>query len=97
MTLSAKDFWKKTPLTAVEALATNLNNLIEENEDLLDMYIEDLNDVETAIHLFRADDPETLVDFVWNLDTSPREDLIVAFVQDCGEIFVKEHFGVELA
>lgn len=97
MTLSAKDFWKKTPLTAVEALVDNLNNLCKESDDLRDMYLADLNDVETAISLFRADDPETLVDFVWDLDTAPREDLIVAFVKDCGEVFVKEHFGVELA
>ena len=97
MTLSAKDFWKKTPLTAVEALATNLSNRVKESEDLRGMYLADLNDVETAISLFRADDPETLVDFVWDLDTAPRDDLIMAFVKDCGRIFVEEHFGVRFA
>jgi len=101
MTLSAKDYWKKTPLTAVEALADRLNDYLIENEDLsadlFDSYLEDLNDVETAIDLFRADDPDTLVDFIWDLDTAPREELIEAFIKDCGEIFGREWLGVELA
>ena len=90
--LTAQEYWKKTPLTNVEALVAQYNELAKDSE-LSDLYSDDAKDFAKAIELFRADDPETLSEFVTYMDTAPREALVVAFWRDCGDMFVEEHLG----
>ena len=87
------NFYKEQPLKAVEALIAEYAERAANNKDLADLYTEDKADFEKAIELFRADDPEELANFICYLDTAPREEILYAFAEDCGEYWVSEQLG----
>ena len=97
MTNEAQKFWLHTPLNAVKKLMDQTFSYAQDGDDLADMYMEDLNDFKKAVALFRNSDCEGLAEFICGMDTAPREQLIVAFGQDCGKDFVKLNLGWELA
>ena len=51
---------------------------------------------QNAIELFKQSDAEALATLVSEMDTEPREQIVVAFNQDCGSVFVKEILGYEV-
>jgi hypothetical protein len=96
MITTAQKFWLETPLNAVSLLMDQTVSYAEENEDLADMYNEDWKDFSAAITLFRNSDCEGLANHIIEMDTAPREQLIVAFAEDCGKNFVSQNLGWEL-
>lgn len=96
MTNQAQKFWLETPLNAVKKLMDQTFSWAQDGDDLADMYMEDLNDFKKAVTLFRNSDCEGLADFIARMDTSPREQLIMAFGQDCGKDFVSQNLGWEI-
>ena len=97
MANEAQKFWLHTPLNAVKKLIDQTFSYAQEaDEDLAEMYMDDLNDFKKAIALFRNSDCEGLADFICRMDTSPREQLVVAFGQDCGNDFVSQNLGWEI-
>ena len=96
MVNEAQKFWLNTPLNSVSLLMDQTVSYAEENEDLADMYNEDWKDFSVAITLFRNSDCEGLANHISKMDTAPREQLIVAFAEDCGKDFVSQNLGWEL-
>ena len=97
MTIQAQEFWTQTRLTNVRVQITNLRKYALQDEELADMYNADAVDFEKAIELFRNSDGEGLANHIDHMDTSPREQLVIAFNQDCGSDFVRSYLGYELA
>jgi len=97
MTTTAQDFWTQTPLNAVKKLMDQTFSWAQDSDDLAEMYMEDLNDFKKAIALFRNSDNEGLGNHIDQMDTDPREQLVMAFAKDCGEDFVSQNLGWELA
>lgn len=97
MTNTAQTFWLNTPLNAVSLLMDQTISYAEDNEDLTEMYMEDWKDFSVAITLFRNSDCEGLANHICEMDTAPREQLIVAFADDCGKDFVSQNLGWEVA
>ena len=97
MTIQAQKFWLNTPLNSVSLLMDQTVSYAEENEDLADMYNEDWKDFSVAITLFRNSDCEGLANHISEMDTAPREQLVIAFNEDCGPDFVRSYLGYELA
>ena len=97
MTIQAQKFWLNTPLNSVSLLMDQTVSYAEENEDLADMYNEDWKDFSVAITWFRNSDCEGLANHISEMDTAPREQLVIAFNEDCGPDFVRSYLGYELA
>lgn len=98
MTNTAQKFWLETPLNSVKKLMDQTFSYAQDADaDMKDLYMDDLNDFKKAITLFRNSDCEGLAEFICRMDTSPREQLILAFADDCGTRFVSENLGWELA
>ena len=100
MTYETQKFWTETPLKTIEARIADLETEAQsefaiENE-LADMYQDDANDFKKAIELFRQSDNEALANHIAYMDTSPREDLVMAFAADCGKDFVSQNLGWEI-
>ena len=85
-----------TTLSNVEALKNNLVDLAGDHGELYDMYIDDVRDIETAVELYNKFDSEGLAKHVKYMDTSPREDLVVAFANDLGKDFASIILGYEV-
>ena len=99
MITTAQDFWNKTPLKAVGKLLDQTFSYAQEAQaegDLAVMYMDDHRDILKAIRLFRLHDGEGLAEFCDNMDTAPREQLVLAFAEDCGKDFVKAYLGYEV-
>tara|TARA_A200000159_G_C7326467_1_gene341203 strand:- start:1568 stop:1876 length:309 start_codon:yes stop_codon:yes gene_type:complete len=92
-------YWIETPLTNVQKLCDQTFSYSIESETncMKELYADDLKDFKLAISLFRRADPEALSQHVYFLDTSAREQLVVAFKEDCGSQFVEEVLGYEVA
>jgi hypothetical protein len=97
MTIQAQEFWTQTPLNSVSLLMDQTVSYAEEDEDLAEMYLGDWKDFSVAITLFRNSDGEGLANHICEMDTEPREQLVIAFNQDCGSDFVRSYLGYELA
>lgn len=95
--MKAQDFWTKTPLNAINKLVDQTFSYAQDGGDLADMYMDDLNDFKKAITLFRNSDNEELGNLIDYMDTAPREQLVMAFAQDCGKDFVLQNLGWEVA
>jgi len=93
----AVKFWIETPLTNVANLVAQYREYAQEDSDLAEMYNDDADDFHKAISLFRQSDSETLAQHVEFMDTEPREQLVIAFNEDCGSDFVRSYLGYELA
>ena len=97
MTNSAATFWNKT-LNEVNTLCDRtFSYFVEAEEDLKSLYHDDLEDYQIAIELFKQADAESLATHVSEMDTASREQLVVAFNEDCGSVFVREILGYEVA
>ena len=96
MATTAQDFWTQTPLNAVKKLMDQTFSWAQDGDDLDDMFMEDLNDFKKAVTLFRNSDCEGLSEHFCRMDTSPREQLICAFGNDCGKDFVSQNLGWEI-
>ena len=98
MTNTAQTFWLNTPLNAINKLMDQTFSYAQEvDADMAEMYMGDLRDFKKAVTLFRNSDCEGLADFICDMDTASREQLIVAFGEDCGKDFVSQNLGWELA
>lgn len=96
MTNEAQKFWTTTPLNSVSLLMDQTVSYAEDDDDLAEMYLEDWTDFSVAITLFRNSDCEGLANHISEMDTSPREQLIMAFANDCGKDFVSQNLGWEI-
>ena len=61
------------------------------------LYHEDLVGFEAAMELFKRSDAEALATLVSEMDTEPREQIVLAFNKDCGPVFTLEILGYEVA
>ena len=94
MTTQTKLFWTQTPLNAVNELMDQTFSYAQEaDKDLVEMYMEDLNDFKKAVTLFRNSDAEALAEHISEMDTSSREQLVLAFAKDVGPSFVRATLG----
>jgi len=89
-------FWTETPLNAIDQLMDRTFSWAHDNDDLADMYLEDLDDYKKAVSFFRQSDAEALSSHIDYMDTSPREQLVIAFQEDLGCDFVKNVLGYEV-
>ena len=96
MSNEAQKFWTTTPLNSVSLLMDQTVSYAEDGDELADMYLEDWKDFSVAITLFRNSDCEGLANHICEMDTSPREQLIMAFANDCGKDFVSQNLGWEI-
>lgn len=90
------NFWTETPLENVASLVAAFRGYAEQEPNLADLYNSDADDFHKAIVLFRQADSEGLSQYVYEMDTSPREDLVAAFAEDLGKDFVADHLGYEV-
>ena len=99
MITTAQQFWLETPLNAVKKLMDQTFSYAQEAQaegDLAVMYMDDLRDFKKAVGLFRNSDGEAIAELCDNMDTAPREQLVLAFAEDCGKDFVKAYLGYEV-
>lgn len=97
MTIQAQEFWTQTPLNAINKLMDQTFSYAQDGDDLAEMYMDDLRDFKKAVTLFRNSDGEGIAELCDNMDTEPREQLVIAFNEDCGSDFVRSYLGYELA
>ena len=97
MTNQAQKFWLETPLNAINKLMDQTFSYAQDGDDLAEMYMDDLRDFKKAVTLFRNSDGEGIAELCDNMDTEPREQLVIAFNEDCGSDFVRSYLGYELA
>ena len=97
MTIQAQKFWLETPLNEVNKLMDQTFSYAQDGDDLAEMYMDDLRDFKKAVTLFRNSDGEGIAELCDNMDTEPREQLVIAFNEDCGSDFVRSYLGYELA
>jgi hypothetical protein len=83
-------------LSNVKAVKAELIELAGNYGEFHNLYIDDVNDVDTAIALYEAADPQKLAKHIDEMDTAPREELIVAFANDLGKDFVADVLGYEV-
>ncbi len=83
-------------LSNVKAVKAELIELAGNYGEFYDMYIDDVLDIEKAVSLYEAADPKGLAKHIDQMDTSPREDLVVAFANDLGKDFVADVLGYEV-
>ena len=96
MTNTAKAFWNN-PLNEVKTLCDRtFSYFVEADKDMKNLYHEDLEGFQNAIELFKQSDAEALATLVSEMDTEPREQIVLAFNEDCGSAFVREIFGYEV-
>jgi hypothetical protein len=93
----AELFWKETPLANVASLVATFRGYAAQEADLADLYNSDADDFHKAIVLFRQSDSEGLSQYVSEMDTSAREDLVEAFWFDCGNDFVENVLGFSMS
>lgn len=92
--MTAQEFWTNSELTAVNSLCAEYQQLAKTaDEDLSDMYDEDHGDFLQALSYFRQSDAEALANHISHMDTSPREEVVMAFHKDLGNQFVEEILG----
>ena len=84
-------------LKNVVALESNLMQDVIEfegvDQDMANMYAQDRNDVIKAKDLYNAGKIEELAKHINYLDTSIREGVVIAFVDDLGSIWVANNLG----
>ena len=96
MTNLAKTFWNN-PLEEVKTLCDRtFSYFVEAEDDMKNLYHEDLEGFQTAMELFKQSDAEALATLVSEMDTEPREQIVLAFNEDCGSAFVREILGYEV-
>ena len=96
MTIQTQEFWKTTPLNAINKLMDQTFSYAQEGGDLAEMYMDDLRDFKKAVGLFRNSDSEGLAKHVDEMDTASREQLVTAFASDCGQDFVSAQLGYKI-
>lgn len=97
---NAQKFWLETPLNAINKLMDQTFSYAQEAQaegDLAVLYMDDLRDFKKAVTLFRNSDGEAIAELCDEMDTAPREQLVMAFAEDCGKDFVKSYLGWELS
>ena len=80
------------------------NNLMQDvihfegvDNGLANMYAQDRNDVQEAKKLYLAEDIPSLKAHIDRLDTSIREGVVMAFVNDLGNDWVEDNLGWSVA
>ena len=80
------------------------NNLMQDvihfegvDNGLANMYAQDRNDVQEAKKLYLAEDIPCLKAHIDRLDTSIREGVVMAFVNDLGNDWVEDNLGLSVA
>ena len=80
------------------------NNLMQDvihfegvDNGLANMYAQDRNDVQKAKKLYLAEDIPSLKAHIDRLDTSIREGVVMAFVNDLGNDWVEDNLGWSVA
>ena len=64
---------------------------------LADLYKDDLNDFQSVQWMMNADDTDGVTDKMDNMDTEPREQLILAIADEYGNGYVETVIGYEVA
>ena len=97
MTNLAKTFWNN-PLEEVKTLCDRtFSYFVEAEEDMKNLYHEDLEGFQTAMELFKQSDAEALATLVHEMDTEPREQICMAIAAEYGQEFLAKNFGYEVA
>lgn len=96
---NAQKFWLDTPLNAINKLMDQTFSYAQEvvDTELYDMYMDDLREFKKAVTLFRNSDGEAIAELCNEMDTASREQLVIAFAEDCGKDWVKSYLGWELS
>ena len=64
---------------------------------LADLYEDDLSDFQSVQWMMNADDTDGVTDKMDNMDTEPREQLILAIADEYGNGYVETVIGYEVA
>ena len=67
------------------------------SEDLRDLYKDDAADFEAVQWLINADDLDAAIAKIDNMDTEPREQIVLAIADEYGEGYVETVIGYEVA
>lgn len=95
MATKCETFWLTAKLDNLRKLMDQTWSYAQEDDG--ELYLEDLNDMKTIYGLFRNSDAEKIASMLLDIDTLPREQIVMALVNDCGEAFVEENFGFSVA
>jgi|TARA_B000000557_G_C20649261_1_gene389845 hypothetical protein len=88
-------------MSALSTLINEYHELANEHAELQDLYIEDAQKFETVQRLLemqhlRGVPVKQLNRYVEQMDTAPREEVLVALAKDKGVQYVAETFGYDL-
>ena len=84
-------------MSALSTLINEYHELANEHAELQDLYIEDAQMFETVQRLLEKSMPvKQLNRYVEQMDTAPREEVLVALAKDKGVQYVAETFGYNL-
>lgn len=65
--------------------------------DLADLYEDDLADFQSVSIMLGMNDHEGACIKINNMDTEPREQIVLAMIEEFGSQFVSSNFGYEVA
>ena len=65
--------------------------------DLSDLYEDDLNDFESVQYLINSDNIDDAVAKIDNMDTEPREQIVLAIADEYGNGYVETVLGYEVS
>lgn len=80
-------------MSALKTLIQEYTQDAREFEDLREMYEADARDVEVVLNSIQEEQFKSASVFVDRMDTSAREEVIIAIAKDFGTEFVSENFG----
>ena len=67
-----------------------------ECEDITMCLEQDANDAQNVLDFLEHSNMEGAMSAINRMDTAPREQLVLAFAEDCGKDFVKSYLGYEV-
>ena len=79
----------------IDSYMQECNYWFGRDNGMSEMYAADRNDFMTVRDLYKDFEYDKLVEFVHRMDTSPREDIVIAMAKDCGVAFVRDTFGYD--
>lgn len=80
-------------MSALKTLIQEYTQDAKEFEDLREMYEADARDIEVVLKSIQEEQFKSVSVFVDRMDTSVREEVVIAIAKDFGTEFVSENFG----
>ena len=80
----------------IDSYMKEFNYWFGRDNDMSEMYAADRNDFIEARNLYQTLEHDELRTHVNRMDTSPREDIVIALAKDCGPAFVRDALGWEV-